>query len=262
MPDGHSLELIPRYHWTNKEVAIVREHYERLGPEGLLPLLPRRTVGSIYQKGKALGLTTPLGSCGKGLYRRWASTPHIDDAIRRLYQAPPTRGAVKAFAASIARPRAWVTVRAIELGVAVTRFKEPPWTAEEIEYAMANAHRTPRFVSRSMRSRGWHRTPTAIKVKLKRLGACTEDPDHYTARGLAVLFGVDSKTVCLWITRGWLKAKRRGTERTEAQHGDQWWIHRREVRSFIVENAGIVDLRKVDRVWFIDLLANVTRAAA
>lgn len=69
--------------------------------------------------------------------------------------------------------------------------------------------------------------------------------------------GVDAKVVTGWITKGWLKAQRRGTDRTEAQGGDQWWIHRRDVRTFIIQNAAAVDLRKiVDKEWFVDLLAN------
>ncbi|KKK66329.1 hypothetical protein LCGC14_2965200 [marine sediment metagenome] len=58
--------------------------------------------------------------------------------------------------------------------------------------------------------------------------------------------------------KGWLKVDRRGTERTPVQGGDMWWIRYAEVRRFVVDNAVAVDIRKVDKFWFIDLLAGGT----
>ena len=103
---------------------------------------------------------------------------------------------------------------------------------------------------------GHARTETAITVMGKRLSATREDPHHLTARGLATLMGVDSKTVGGWVARGLLKARRRCTDRTDAQGGDQHRIHLRDVRSFIADNAAVVDTRKVDKFWFIDLLVH------
>ena len=36
----------------------------------------------------------------------------------------------------------------------------------------------------------------------------------------------------------------------------QWWIKRKHVRDFVAESIGIIDIRKVDKVWFVDLLVN------
>lgn len=102
---------------------------------------------------------------------------------------------------------------------------------------------------------GFRRSETAIVVHRRRIGLSSKDPDHHTANDLAKCLGVDPSTVANWITRGWLPATKRGTERTPQQGGDQWWIHRSAVRRFIVDHAAVVDLRKVDRFWFIDLLA-------
>jgi hypothetical protein len=106
------------------------------------------------------------------------------------------------------------------------------------------------------------RTETAIAVRLKRIGASTEDPDHYTARGLAALFGVDTKVVTGWIEKGWLIAQRRGTARTDQQGGDQWWIHRDQVRRFVTESVAVIDVRKLDKVWFVELLAGSAPASS
>lgn len=73
---------------------------------------------------------------------------------------------------------------------------------------------------------------------------------------MASEFGVDIKVVTRWIDQGWLVAGRRGTKRVESQGGDQWWIKRKHVRDFVIESIGIIDIRKVDKVWFVDLLSS------
>jgi hypothetical protein len=35
-----------------------------------------------------------------------------------------------------------------------------------------------------------------------------------------------------------------------------WFIREKNIREFIVNNPGMIDLRKVDKFWFIDLLIN------
>ena len=39
-------------------------------------------------------------------------------------------------------------------------------------------------------------------------------------------------------------------------------IHERDVRRFILQHPSDIDLRKVDQVWFIDVLANGSRRSA
>jgi hypothetical protein len=58
-----------------------------------------------------------------------------------------------------------------------------------------------------------------------------------------------------WVNKGWLRAARRGTERTPQQGGDEHWIHMRDVRRFVIDNVAAVDFRKVDKFWLVDLLA-------
>ena len=60
----------------------------------------------------------------------------------------------------------------------------------------------------------------------------------------------------------YLKAKRRGTARTERQNGDIYLIHERDVRCFILEHPMDIDLRRVDQLWFLDLITNGLVCAA
>jgi hypothetical protein len=57
-----------------------------------------------------------------------------------------------------------------------------------------------------------------------------------------------------WIESGDLKAIRRETARTELQGGDIWFIEKTAVKAFIIQNIGIVDIRKVDKFWFVEML--------
>jgi hypothetical protein len=245
--------MAERYYWTMAEIKIVREHYPIGGVNACRAHLPDRTEGAIHQQARGLGLWAPKG---KKPAQPYATSPEIDRAIIECYQTRTERGAIKALAAKLLRPFWWVKKRAIALGIAQPATREPDWSAAEIELLRAHAHKNEHVIRRLFARHGFKRTATAIVVKRKRLQCDSTDPDHYTARQLSLEFGVDSSTITKWIERGLLKAKRRGTERTAVQGGDMWWIKRRDVRDFVADNAGAVDLRKVNKVWFIDLLVH------
>ncbi|BAI99010.1 hypothetical protein Sj15T_10070 [Sphingobium sp. TA15] len=246
----------PRRFWTTREEKLLGEHYPAGGVEACLLHLPGRTATAIYNHAATLGLQAPSTQKHDFRRQRWTSSDHIDAVIRRAYQRTPAKGDIDALAVAVGRPRWWVTKRASKLGLVTPRFKEPAWTDAERDVVHDNFHRSAKTIQRMLKRLGFVRTETAITVMGKRMGATREDPHHVTAHGLATLMGVDAKTVSGWIARGLLKARRRGTERTAAQGGDQHWIHLRDVRGFIIDNAAVVDIRKVDKFWFIDLLAH------
>jgi hypothetical protein len=247
-----------RRFWTAREIKILREHYPTAGLEACVPLLPGRTLYAIYQKASQEGLI-PSKARGAFPRQRWLSSPQIDAAITQMMQGAPKEGEIKKLARTLGRPYWWVGRRARRLGLTPPRFKEPPWSEAEDEFIAGRAGLSPDIIARHMRGAGYVRTPTAIAVRLKRLHQPTgrnADLSHYTAGGLAKLFGVDVSVVAKgWIRKGLLVAGRRGTERTAAQGGDEYWIDVRDVRRFVIENPHAVDLRKVDKFWFIDLLA-------
>jgi hypothetical protein len=53
-----------------------------------------------------------------------------------------------------------------------------------------------------------------------------------------------------------LRATLRGTDRTEIQGGDTFWITQIAVRDFVLSYPDEVDLRKVEKWWFLDLVTN------
>lgn len=249
--------MMERYFWTNKEIAVIAEHYPAGGVAACAPLLPRRTKGGIYQQARKMGLM--FGDNTPQPRKTWQTTEDIDRRIIECYRNKPEKGAVKELAKMLSRPYWWVKKRGSALGVAQAALKdnkEPEWSAFEVEMLKKHSSKTPDVIARIFRSHGFKRTATSIVVKRKRLKCDTVDIDHYTATQLAGEFGVDAKVVTRWIEQGWLKATRRGTDRTDKQGGDMWWIKRKDVRGFIIKSIGIIDIRKVDKIWLVDLLAN------
>ncbi len=249
--------------WTNKEVATLRATFPTGGVRACLSLLPGRSATSIYQRAAAENLRAPKGKAGASR-QRWSGSPQIDAVIRRVYQSTPTKGDIKKLAVTLGRPLWWVCKRAAQLGLSTPRFRELPWSEAELEFVAGNSHKPADALSRMLKHRGFNRTATAITVRLKRLGTPTgknADIDHYTANQLSKLFGNDRGQVMAWIVKGWLVAERRGTARTSAQGGDEYWIHRQAIRKFVIENTGAFDIRKVEKFWFVEMLTQPAAAS-
>jgi hypothetical protein len=246
-----------RYFWTTPEIAIVRAHYAAHGVEACMQLLKTRTRGSIYQQAAKLGLSSRPERAGKPK-RHYQINAFTDHAIRAVYENNPEKLAVRKLADRIGRQRWWVSKRAQQLGLVTPRFKEAAWTDEEMELLDAHAHKNAQVIARIFKARGYSRTATAINLQRKRkaLGvtASRNSAGLYSANQVAILMGVDSKTITRWIRVGMLNARKRGTERTEVQGGDEWEVTLADVRIFVVGNPNSVDLRKVDRLWFIEML--------
>ena len=188
--------------------------------------------------------------------RKYKPTPAIDAAIRRLYVERVGRTrlpVVREFAKKIGWPKWAVCKRGRELGLA--RTKESPWSERELEILDHWSWMTPERIQLKLKKSGFARTAAAIGLKLKRC-RYKDGGDYYSAASLAECFGCDRHCVNGWIKRGYLKAKPRGTERTESQGGDTWLILHKDVREFVTQYPLEFDLRKVDQLWFIDLLAN------
>lgn len=243
----------PRKFWTAREEKLLRQNYPIGGLALAAAVLPEREEGSIYQRAASLGLRSPRA--GQFRNERFQTNEHIDGLIRRTYQGTPYKGMVADCARTVNRPRWWVGKRAMILGLKAPRTKEPPWCEAEVAIAEKMASRRPENIRKALKRAGFARTETGIVVKIKRLGISRVDPDRFSATGLAVAMGVDGKTVTRWIINGLLKCEKRGTARVAMQGGDEWSIHYKDVRRFVIENAAVVDIRKVDKFWFIELLA-------
>lgn len=239
--------------WTTSEDRTLRELYPRETPARCAEVLGR-SLGSVYNRASTLKLRAANAGEAPSARRRHSSSEWLDRQIVRLYQTARTGGEVQAFATRVGRPRWWISKRATQLGVVVPRFRTPEWSEEEIELLHAWQGQCLAVIRKRLARRGFTRSETAIQVKLKRLHISPNLPNTVSAHELSKLMGVDGKTVTRWIHTGLLEASRRGTKRTEAQGGDEWLISHRAIRLFCQNHPVNVDLCKVDRFWFIDVL--------
>lgn len=187
--------------------------------------------------------------------RKYHFTLAMDEEIRRAYHLfldYNNRKAIGACARKLQLPRWALNRRAALLGLA--RIKEPEWNAAEVAILERWGHLTDAVIQRKLKSEGFHRSLNAIHLKMKRLHI-RQNLDGYSANALALAFGVDGHKITYWIKRQMLKATRRGTGRTESQGGDTYWITHNAVREFVLTYPDEIDLRKVEKWWFLDLVS-------
>ena len=210
---------------------------------------------------------TQVACCGpgrsKGLNRRkYVFTDQIDQIIREIYlnhRNAKTRPGIPLLAKKVGMPHWALKKRARELGLA--RTKELPWSEAELGILARYAWMSDERIRLKLKAAGYSRTVTGIHLKLKRM-SFKHDGSFYSAYSLAQALGIDPHAVTRWIKSGHLKAKNRGTARGPQQNGDSYLIQEKDVRRFILEHPTDIDLRKVDQIWFIDLITNGSVRAA
>ena len=188
---------------------------------------------------------------------RWPITPEVHEKIRRLYaeDVGMSRAPVVREFADRHRLPAWKVKRYAQVQGGTTRGKnEPVWSEKELEIIKRSAHRSIERVQIYLKRAGFVRSVTAIALKRKRMQA-SRYIDGYSALQVAEAFGVDGHVVTRWVKLKYLKAMPRGTKRHGPQHGDIWYIRDAWIRAFIISCIDVIDLRKVDKYWFVDVLA-------
>jgi hypothetical protein len=194
--------------------------------------------------------------------RKYVFTDQIDQLIREIYlnhRDAKTGFGIRPLAKKVGIPHWALKKRARELGLA--RTKELPWNEPELAILARYAWMSDERIRLKLKAAGYPRTVTAIHLKLKRM-KFKHDGSFYTAYSLAQALGIDPHSVTRWIKSGHLKAKFRGTARCPQQNGDTYLIQEKDVRRFILEHPTDIDLRKVDQLWFLDLITNgLVRAA-
>lgn len=144
-------------------------------------------------------------------------------------------------------PRFQIKKWAAELGLA--RQKEPRWTEQELSYLERHIHRSRiRDIAVSL-----GRTETAVRLKAKRLDLRKTD-EGYTMRGLCLGLGCDHRAVERWLSAGWLRGRRRHSDRSPAQGGDIWLFTDKAIRQFIKAHPNEIDPRRADWLWLVDVL--------
>ena len=198
--------------------------------------------------------------CGQARRRRHPKYVHSlasDQAIRVAYRQlweTHDRRAIAITALRLGWPSWVVKKRAQALGLARTSDKKP-WMPEEEKLLLKIAHHSDAVISLKLREAGFHRTETAVHLKLKR-ERIRKTLDGFSAHQLAEAFGVDGHKITRWIAAGILKAERREQARTPQQGGNAFWIRHADVKAFVFRYPEEIDLKTVEKSWFLDILTD------
>jgi hypothetical protein len=242
--------------WTEEEKAIIREYFPTGGAAACLTRLPpHRTPAGVYNRARTMGITSTAQSPHRG---KFEASPEMDERIREEWAqlSGRKRGEVRELAERLGVPRWWLSDRVLALGLSIRHKKEPPWTpAEDALMQKAPLH-MPDKAAQMFREHGFSRSPTAIVVRAKRLSLSRRDArEELSATKAASILGVDGKTITRLVFSGDLPATKRDDKRRAQQGGSSWDIKPADLRQWILDNIDQVDLRKVDKVSFILLIA-------
>lgn len=247
-----------RRFWTTRELKVIREDYPLGGLAACLPQLPGRSSTSIYQRALEMGIKR-IDAEGKPREKpSYPPTPALDQAIRDLYRDGPTNEGLKSLCRLTGRPRRWFTDRAAVLGLVTPRFKEERWSAAELAILDEKAHLHPGSIRAALRKAGFARSIAGILMQLKRRGWQRGKADgHYSQTMLAECFGVSRDTLQRWAERHGLRVDReRGLYSGKTHDGAEWSVRERHLRAFVIANIALIDIRKVDKFWLVDLLTS------
>lgn len=237
--------------WSETELQVLRDHYERHGPDHCIGLLRGRGKTAVYQTAANLGLKAPNRKAERQTH---ASTPELDARIREAWPELKGRGAVYALADRLRVPRWWLSKQATRLGLTMPHKKEPNWGPAEIELLRKTPLSNLDAAVDVFRAHGFARSPASLMNKAKRLSVSRRYSASFSATRVAKILGVDGKTVTREILAGDLKAEKRATRRLPQQGGDPWSVERADLRRYVIDNLERIDFRKVDKFELVELL--------
>ncbi|HLP66736.1 MAG TPA: helix-turn-helix domain-containing protein [Rhizobium sp.] len=249
--------------WTDEEIEIIRRHFPSGGVSAcLVHLPPHRTPAGVYNQAHKLDIKSTAHSPHRA---KFEAAPDMDERIREEWEKldGKKRGEVRDLADRLDVPRWWLSDRLLALGLTIRHKKEPPWTAAEDELMKKAPLHMPDKAAKMFREHGFIRSPTAIVVRAKRLNLSRRDArEELSATKVARILGVDGKTITRLVLAGDLPAIKRDDKRRAQQGGSAWDIKPDDLRKWILDNIDVVDLRKVDKVPFIMLIAGGDDATA
>jgi hypothetical protein len=240
-----------RYFWTTKEDSILREWYCREGAEAALARLPGRTWRGVCARAFALGLGSVSKQGGDTSRKAYAQDDRIDEQLRVHLPLCTEKGSLEALANAVNRPAWWVYRRAVALGLVYPRRCREPWAAQEDAILAAAPHLGTRTLQARLKRAGYKRSEIAIAVRLRRLQLSRVEPDTFTTGEVALMMGVSQSTVRGWIRREGLRASTTPDSQAETPI---YRVRAPHLKAWIHSHAQLVDLRRVERFTFLDLL--------
>jgi hypothetical protein len=149
-------------------------------------------------------------------------------------------------------PRWAVYQRALKIGAVQSSHQKKPWQEEEMKILERNAHYAPLTIKKKLEKAGYQRSMASIVLKRKRMRLLS-NLKGMSACLCAEFMGVDHHWVLNYIRQGLLKAE---VIRQDREGKINYYIREKNLRIFIINNPDLIDLRKVEKYYFIELVAN------
>lgn len=239
-----------RSRWSDEDMAIMREHWPNLGTVKVQQMLSLwRSESCIRMKAKRMGL---VRAKRRAPYQCYVQSDLVDHQILQAY-ATGKPGEIKSLSQRLGRNYGWIRWRAVHLGCRPMRLKEPDWCAEELAILARMEGIGPYSAQRALKRAGYVRGINAVYERMRRkMHLDLHEDGQMTLNSVAIALHVDHKVVGRWADKHGLKTSKRMSY--DGNTHPARWVSRAELRRFIRDNPVLVDIRKADKFWLIDLL--------
>jgi hypothetical protein len=123
------------------------------------------------------------------------------------------------------------------------------WTDAEEAIVLEHAGKALETIVKKLKAQGYHRTPTAVRIRLWKLGMDGRQGD-WTASQIAQGLDIDEHVVMTWVRRGFLKASH-----TAGPDRPHWYVTSKDLRRFLIEHPFMAAHGDMRLVWVITLLS-------
>lgn len=237
--------------WKTTEIRVLREHYNAGGAIACRHHLPKRSLMAIRAKAAEIGLRAPQASAEE-MRARFSTpnniTPDLEELIREAHRTA-LPGWHARLAEQIGKSRPWVSAHASRLGLVCPRTASKQRSKEEVRILTEYAGKSAQTVQKHLQAAGYSRTAASINTQRLRINIDNHDPDTWNCGELARLLGVSSTTVAKWMTDGHLKFDRKSDSSSSHR-----MVTRKQFKKFALVHIHLIDLRKVEQVWFKDVM--------
>lgn len=184
---------------------------------------------------------------------KYIFTPEMDQEILYTYSInTDSRPRIINLAKKFRMPRWAIYQRALKIGAMKSPHQKKPWTEEEISILEKHARYEPLTIMKRLEKAGYQRSIASIVLKRKRMRLLSNGKGM-SACLCAEFLGIDLHWVLNNIRQGLLKAE---IIRRDREGKANYYIKETDLRKFIVNNPDLVDLRRVEKYYFIELVAN------
>jgi hypothetical protein len=184
---------------------------------------------------------------------KYTFTPEMDKEILYTYSInTDSKPRVINLAKKFRMPRWAIYQRALKISAVNSSHQKRPWQDDEIRILEKYARYGPLTIKKRLEKAGYQRSMASIVLKRKRMRFLS-NLEGVSACLCAEFLGVDIHWVLNHINTGSLKAE---VIRRDREGKSNYHIREKDLRKFIIHNPDVIDLRKVEKYYFIELVAN------